>query len=78
MPRFWGFHQCVIPYNELRHWEGRSFKFPTPIDPRMRIGDHVYLFWSDDELYGRGIIEDIADEDDRLLRPVTGLPLRKR
>ena len=70
MPRFWGFHQGVIPYNEIRHWKGRTFTFPTPIDPRMRAGDHIYLFWQNDELYGRGIIEEVGKPDEKLLRPV--------
>lgn len=72
MPRFWGFHQCAIHYSELRHWQGRSFPFHTPIDPRMRVGDHVYLFWADDELYGRGIIESIGKPNDKnMLREVS-------
>jgi hypothetical protein len=65
-----GLSSMCHSHNELRYWEGKSFKFPTPIDSRMRVGDHVYLFWGDDELYGRGIIEDIGDKDAKLLRPV--------
>lgn len=65
MPKFWGFHQMPrLGHSELRFWEGKSFPFVTPIDPQMKAGDYVYLFWSFEMLYGWGMIQSLTPRED--------------
>jgi hypothetical protein len=65
MPRFWGFHQMPrLSYSELRFWEGKTFTYATPIDPQMKPGDYVYLFWGFEMLYGWGMIQQLKPLDD--------------
>src|SRR5882672_4655025 len=58
MVRYWGLYNIVFQDNEVyRGLQGMPRDFNCiPCDERMKVGDFVYLFWADENLYVWGNI----------------------